>query len=52
MATIEKEIFRDGKWCDKEIYVVFRDEWQSYWEKYCKDELPIIKGAKKPTNIS
>ena len=27
MATIEGEHFRNGKWIDKELFVVFRDEW-------------------------
>ena len=43
MATIEKEIFRDGEWQDEEHYVVFRDEWLPIWEEYCSDWTPSWK---------
>lgn len=35
MATIEQEHFRDGKWVDELLYVVFADEWRPLWEQYC-----------------
>jgi RimJ/RimL family protein N-acetyltransferase len=38
MATIEQEHFRQGKWRDEELYVVFHEEWLSYWEVYCSGE--------------
>lgn len=40
MATIEQEYFRHGKWYDEYRFVVFRDEWLPFWERYTTDWTP------------
>ncbi len=39
MARIEQEHFRDGRWIDEVLYVVFAKEWRPLWEVY-KQTLP------------
>ncbi|NBD73942.1 GNAT family N-acetyltransferase [Patescibacteria group bacterium] len=34
VATIPQEHFREGRWIDEEVYVVFREEWIPLWEAY------------------